>query len=191
MNYTVALQDPDWCQAMMDEYQALIRNHTWSLVELPHSTKSVGSKWVFHLKLKPNGNIGRYKALLVSQGYTQAHGIDYFDTFSRVVKPTSICVVLSLAITFDWPIRQLDISYTINNYVDLFMPLPHLIGIVRSTYFNISKYPLLMVFYWLNWYLSLTTYTDTDWASCPDDRHIISGFCTFLGNNLISWTSGK
>ncbi|XP_059451553.1 uncharacterized mitochondrial protein AtMg00810-like [Corylus avellana] len=38
---------------------------------------------------------------------------------------------------------------------------------------------------------SLTAYSDSDWAGCPDDRRSTSGYCTFLGRNLLSWISKK
>ena len=47
---------------------------------------------------------------MVAKGYHQTAGIDYFETFSPVVKPTTICIVLSLAITQQWVIRQLDVQ---------------------------------------------------------------------------------
>lgn len=105
----MALQDENWKSAMHAEYEALLRNKTWSLVPLPSSQKLIGCKWVFRLKLKPNGDIDRYKARLVAQGYTQAYGLDYFETFSPVVKPETIRIVLSLAVSFNKPIRQLDV----------------------------------------------------------------------------------
>lgn len=91
------MKDPKWNAAMDVEFEALIRNNTWSLVPLPVDRKIIGCKWVFRVKLKPNGDVDRYKARLVAQGYTQAFGIDYFETFSPVVKPATIRIVLSLA----------------------------------------------------------------------------------------------
>ena len=70
----------------------------------------VGSRWVFKTKLKSDGLIERFKAQLVAQGYTQSIGIDFFKTFSPAIKPPTIRLVLSLAITHGWSIRQLDVK---------------------------------------------------------------------------------
>jgi hypothetical protein len=70
----------------------------------------IDSKWVFKLKHKPDGSIDRYKARLVAKGFKQQHGLDYDDTFSPVIKPTTIRVLLSLAVTYGWSLRQIDIQ---------------------------------------------------------------------------------
>lgn len=92
---------------MSEEFNALIRNGTWELVAPLPSQNLVGCKWVFRIKRKPNGSIDRYKARLVAKGFHQRPGIDYTETFSPVIKPTTIRVVLCLAITQGWPLRQL------------------------------------------------------------------------------------
>lgn len=62
-----ALADPQWFQAMKIEFQALLDNHTWTLVQHTHSIKVVGNKWVFRIKYDPNGGVPRYKARLVAK----------------------------------------------------------------------------------------------------------------------------
>ena len=84
---------------MTTEYEAIIRNDTWTLMSLPPDHKVIGCKWVFKVKLKPDGSLERYKAQLVAKGFQQTLGLDYFETFSPVVKPTTIRIVLSLALS--------------------------------------------------------------------------------------------
>lgn len=84
---------------MTTEYEALIRNDTQTLMSLPPNHKVIGCKWVFKVKLKPDGSLERYKAQLVAKGFQQTLGLDYFETFSPVVKPTTIRIVLSLALS--------------------------------------------------------------------------------------------
>lgn len=105
-----ALQSPQWSQAMLDEFQALQHQGTWSLVSLPAHEQAIGCKWVFKLKRNSDGSIARYKARLVAKGYLQEEGIDYFDIFSPVAKQPTIRILLSLALSYNWCIRQHDIS---------------------------------------------------------------------------------
>lgn len=89
-----ALMDPKWKEAMNDEYQALLRNNTWSLVPLTSDMNLVGNKWVFRIKYNADGSVQRYKARLVAKGFHQTAGLDYFEIFSPVVKSSTIRVVL-------------------------------------------------------------------------------------------------
>ena len=67
----------------------------------------IGSKWVFKPKLKPDGSLDRLKACVVAKGYHQVDGLDYIETFSPVIKPGTIRMVITIALVKKWPIRQL------------------------------------------------------------------------------------
>ncbi|KAD3067191.1 hypothetical protein E3N88_35071 [Mikania micrantha] len=87
-----------------------MRNDTWSLVPRVPDSNIVDCKWVYKIKRDQTGKITRYKARLVAKGYHQQPGIDYQETFSPVVKATTIRVVLSLAVSQKWQLRQLDVQ---------------------------------------------------------------------------------
>jgi histone deacetylase 1/2 len=105
-----ALNDKNWVAAMDNEYQALVHNKTWQLVPRPKGKNIIGCKWVYKIKRKADGTIDRYKARLVAKGFKQRYGIDYEDTFSPVVKAATIRLVLSIAVTNGWSLRQLDVQ---------------------------------------------------------------------------------
>ena len=99
-----------WQQAMTNEFLALCRNKTWLLVPRPSNTNLVGCKWVYRIKKNADGTLQRYKARLVAKGFHQEEGVDYFDTFSPVVQPPTIRLVLSIALAYNWPLCQPDIN---------------------------------------------------------------------------------
>ena len=72
--------------------------------------KAIGCKWVFKVKENPDGTMNKYKARLVAKGFHQVAGFDFNETFSPVVKPATIRVVLIVALSRRWIIRQLDVN---------------------------------------------------------------------------------
>ncbi|KAJ9552900.1 hypothetical protein OSB04_016945 [Centaurea solstitialis] len=95
---------------MLEELDALYKNGTWTLVPPVPNSNVVACKWVYRLKADENGKLSRYKARLLAKGFHQQHGVDYHETFSPVIKPTTIQTILSLAVTNLWSLRQLDIQ---------------------------------------------------------------------------------
>ncbi|GJU55465.1 ribonuclease H-like domain-containing protein [Tanacetum coccineum] len=117
-SYTHAFNDPHWYRAMLDEFNALIENKTWILVPRPHNVNIVRCLWLFRHKHNADGSLNRYKARLVANGSSQLAGIDVDETFSPVVKLTTIRTVLSLAISRHWPVHQLDVKNAfLNDYL--------------------------------------------------------------------------
>ena len=108
--YRIAAQYPQWCLAMDDEFAALKRQGTWTLVLPSPSQNLVGCKWVFKLKHNSDDSICRYKARLVAKGFHQQYGVDFEETFSPVIKPPTVRIILSLAVQYNWSIRQLDVN---------------------------------------------------------------------------------
>jgi hypothetical protein len=95
---------------MTAEYQALLRNQTWHLVPPESGRNLIDYKWIYKVKHKADGSIDHYKAHLVAKGFKQRLGIDYDDTFSPIVKPATIRLVLSIAVSQGWSLHQLEVQ---------------------------------------------------------------------------------
>lgn len=91
----------EWRVAMESEFQALVKNETWTLVSRPFGKNVVPNKWVFKTKCRSDGSVERLKARLVTVGYLQYNGIDFNETFSLVIKPSTVHMVLALTISFN------------------------------------------------------------------------------------------
>lgn len=68
----------------------------------PPSSNIVGCKWVYRIKRKQNGEIDRYKTHLVVEGFNQREGIDFQETFSPVIKATTIRTTIALVASYGW-----------------------------------------------------------------------------------------
>ena len=110
LSFSIASALTHWVAGMEDEYSALYRQGTWTLVPPAPSLNIVGCKWVYKIKRNADGSISRYKARLVAKGFHQQAGLDYDETFSPIIKPTTVRIILTLTAQFSWPFRQLDIS---------------------------------------------------------------------------------
>jgi hypothetical protein len=104
-----ALDDSSWRKAMMTEYEGLESNKTWHLVPPRSDVNIIDCKWVYKVKRRADSTTDRYKTRLVAKGFKQRYGIDYEDTFSPVVKPATIRLIISLVVSPGWSLRQLDV----------------------------------------------------------------------------------
>jgi hypothetical protein len=95
-----------WKEAINKEINSLKNNNTWELVPLLEGRKHVGSKWVFWIKGKANGEINKFKAKLVVKGFTQIHGVDFGEMFALVTKFVFIHILLSFGVALDLEIQK-------------------------------------------------------------------------------------
>ncbi|GAU17915.1 hypothetical protein TSUD_330400, partial [Trifolium subterraneum] len=109
-NAQEALRRPEWKEAMHKEFQALMTNQTWTLIPYQDQESIIDSEWVFKIKYKADGTIERRKARLVAKGFQQTAGLGYEETFSPVVKASTIRIILSIAVHLNWEVKQLDIN---------------------------------------------------------------------------------
>uniref|UniRef100_T1IMU7 Integrase catalytic domain-containing protein n=1 Tax=Strigamia maritima TaxID=126957 RepID=T1IMU7_STRMM len=115
--YQQAIEADDaqhWKKAMDDEIQLHIKRGTWELISKPPMARVIGCKWIYKRKTDPAGHIIKYKARLVAQGFKQIKGIDYEESYSPVVRLTTIRVILALAAIFRLQVKHYDVrsAYT-------------------------------------------------------------------------------
>ena len=111
--YAEAMASPDadkWAKAAAEEYGMLMARGTWVLEDLPEEKKTIGCRWVFKIKRASNGEITRFKARLVAQGFTQKFGVDYFETYSPVAGLPTIRLLMAWAVERGMLIDQFDLQ---------------------------------------------------------------------------------
>lgn len=125
-----AMSCPDaekWRKAELDEMDSIARAATWKLVELPVGRKAIDCKWVYKTKFDQDGNVERAKARLVAKGYTQQHGVDFDETFSPVLRYSSLRALLALTAYYDLELEQMDVKTAYLNGTidyDIYMKQP-------------------------------------------------------------------
>jgi len=140
LTYKAALRSPqgkEWQDAIHQEWQALMENHTFDImakgnsVHTPMTDRTVeepiGCKWIYKRKINPNGST-RYKAQLVIKGYEQREGIDYDETYALVSKMATFRLILALAAQYGWDVDHMDmVTAFLNPSIDqdnIYMEMP-------------------------------------------------------------------
>lgn len=113
-SYKQAVNDPVygqiWAGAIEEEINSLLKNHTWEETVAPPGTNIVDTKWVFTVKLNPDGAVERFKARLVGRGFTQQYGVDYTETFAPTVQMATLRAFLSIVAAEDLECHHYDIK---------------------------------------------------------------------------------
>ncbi|RVW55540.1 Retrovirus-related Pol polyprotein from transposon RE2 [Vitis vinifera] len=148
---------------MVDEMAALHSNGTWDLVSLPPGKSTVGCRWVYTVKVGPDGQVDRRKARLDAKGKLN---------YLTITRP--------------------DISFPVS-VVSQFLQSPcdnHWDAVIRILRY-IKETPCQGMLYEDRGHTQIVGYTDADWAGSLSDRCSTSGYCVFIGGKLISWKSKK
>ncbi|RVW72252.1 Retrovirus-related Pol polyprotein from transposon RE1 [Vitis vinifera] len=148
-----AFKISEWKKAVQDEIDALEKNGTWTIIDLPVGKRPVGCKWIFTIKYKADGSVERFKARLVARGFTQSYGIDYQETFAPVAKLNTIRILLSLAVNQDWCLQHLDIKNAFLNgdlEEEVYMEIPpgfeesmakNQVCKLQKSFYGLKQYP--------------------------------------------------
>nr|GEW77918.1 NBS-containing resistance-like protein [Tanacetum cinerariifolium] len=203
-NPSHALKDPKWCNAMYDEYNALVKNDTWLLVPRPVGVNMVRSMWLFKHKFHADGTLNRYKARLVANGSSQQLGVDFDETFSPVVKPAIVRTVLSLVVSryatragfyhgrcnsslFIY--RQSSKAAYLLIYVGDIILTAFCPALLQQIISSLNKEFDMTDLGELNCFLGISA--DCTPTGCPSTRMSTSSYCVFLGDNLLSWSAKR
>ena len=116
-SFEEAVEDPAWVDAMVEEYDSIVRNNAWEIVPRPEGKSVVGSRWIYKVKQAADGSVEKYKARFVARGFSQIEGIDYEETFAPVARYSSIRMILALSAHMGWHIHQMDVKTAFLNGV--------------------------------------------------------------------------
>lgn len=110
VNYSQAAKEEKWRRAMKHEIDAVEKNGTWELTELPPGRKPIELKWIYKIKRDAAGQIIKHKARIVAKGYVQKQGVDYEEVFAPVTRLETIRLILALAAKNSWEVNHLEVK---------------------------------------------------------------------------------
>ena len=85
-SFEEAVQQPIWADSMVEEYDFIVQNNVWDVVQRPENKSFVISRWLYKVKQAADVSVDKNKARLVTRGFSQIDGIDYDETFAPVVR---------------------------------------------------------------------------------------------------------
>ena len=116
-SFEEAIQDDVWQEAIVEEYDSIMKNQVWEVVPRPESKKVVASRWIYKVKHATDGSMDNYKELFIEKWFSQKEGIDYEEIFAHVAKYSSILTIISLEAKMGWWVHQMDVKIAFLNGV--------------------------------------------------------------------------
>ena len=104
-SFKEVVQHPVWVDAMVEEYDSIVRNSVWDVVLRQEEKSVVSSHWLYKIKKIVDGSVEKHKARFVVHGFSQVEGIDYDETFAPVARYLSIISILALLAHMGWKIH--------------------------------------------------------------------------------------
>jgi len=115
VSFEEALKQNHWKKAIIEELNSIEKNDTWRLVQLSTDTKCIDVRWVFETKLKPDGQVAKYKAMLVARRFLQKYGQDYYEVYAPVARMETIRLIVAIAVKSNRSMYQLDVKFAFLN----------------------------------------------------------------------------
>ena len=116
-SFEEAMEDPAWVDAMVKEYDSIVRNSAWEIVPRLEGKSVVGSRWIYKVKQATYGSVEKYKARFVARGFSQIEGNG--ETFAPIARYSSIQMILSLLVQMGWHIHQMDVKTAfLNRFIE-------------------------------------------------------------------------
>ena len=94
-SFEEAVEDLSWVDAMVEEYDSIVRKNAWEIVPRPEGKSVVGLRWIYKVKQATDGSVEKYKARFFARGFSQIEGIDYEETFAPVARYSSCLLYTS------------------------------------------------------------------------------------------------
>jgi hypothetical protein len=117
--FAQAVDHQVWREAMVEEYDSIVRNDVWDVVPRPVGKSVVTSRWLYKTKIAADGSVEKHKARFVARGFSQIEGVDYDETFAPVARYTSIRTIIAIAAEMGWRIHQMDVKTAfLNGFIE-------------------------------------------------------------------------
>lgn len=111
VSWQQAIKIQEWHNAMHEEIQSIVKNGTWELLDPPTTEHPIDVKWVFKLKLRPDGSIAKHKARLVAREFLQRpRSRFYSEVYAPMARMETIILVIAIASSKGWPLLQKDVK---------------------------------------------------------------------------------